>query len=206
MLQTAISNATKLGDGTWRAPVSPADVDRLGRPLGREPGPSILYVSAVTEVPDRTIIFPLSDAAVLNRGTLADALIVARVPNHHTGSIHYGEENGDESFVEEAAAAGEAVGEFAECMLEAIREVDPNGRLFAFPGRRFINKPDNFITLVPQPRVQELKVIVRGQPGDFRDAPEDLKSDQNGYSTFKIKSSTDLAPAIALLKQIRRKR
>lgn len=206
MLQTAISNATKLCEGAWRAPLTPADVDRLGRSVGREPGPSVVFASDVSEAPDQsTIMFPLDAAAVVNRGTLDDALIVVRGQADAQDDTGTEFEAGDKAFLDEAAASGEDVSEFAKRMLEAVRKLDPDGRMVAFPHRRFINKPDNFVVLVPQPRVRELKVIVRGSPYEFHDAPADLKRDQHGYSTFKIKNATDLARGIALLQQVRRK-
>ena len=206
MLQNAISGATKLANNIWRTATSPIEIDRLGRAAGREPGPSIIYVPVVTEVSEGTILFPSIDATVVNRGTLDDTIIIACNSSGGDKATPKNVRAADRDFIAEAEAAGPDVGEFAKKMLQTLRELDPEGQLVAFPGRRFINKPDNFIVLVPQPRVRELKIVVRGNPREFENAPSDLKADQNGYSTFKIRSATDLAHAVKLLRQVRRKR
>ena len=206
MLQTAIANVVKIGNGTWAAKLTPSEVSALGRPVAQEDGPSVIFLGAVTESADGlTVIFPANGAKVLNRGTSNEALIVSRTPAAPVRGTQPARVSGDAVFLREAAACGSEVEEFARRMLQAVRKINPEGDLVSFPGRRFINKPDNFITLVPQPRVRELKIIVRGSPAEFVDGPNDLKKDQNGYSTFKIRNASGLKGALQLIEQVRRK-
>jgi hypothetical protein len=204
MLKTAIANVSKIAEGAWESELSPDEVEALGRSFAQEPGPSVLLADEVEESDKNTILFPPNAVRVLNRGTAKRAFVLARPNSDASLSLPRGCA-GDDAFLKEAAQAGREVEEFARRMLREVRRLDPTGELVSFPGRRFINKPDNFVVLVPQPRIQELKIVVRGGPREFRDAPDDLKSDQNGYSTFKIRNATDLARGISLLKQVRRK-
>ena len=204
MLKTAIANVSKIAEGAWESELSPAEVEALGRSFAQEPGPSVLLADNIEEPDETTILFAPSAVRVLNRGTASRAFVLAR-PSNDASARPPGESVGDEEFLKEAAEAGAEVEAFARRMLREVRSLDPAGELVSFPGRRFINKPDNFVVLVPQPRIRELKIVVRGGPHEFRDAPGDLKPDQNGYSTFKIRNATDLAHGISLVRQVRRK-
>ena len=206
MLQTAIANVVKIGDEIWSAELTPSEVSALGHPAAQEDGPSVIFLGPVTKSANGlTLIFPANGAKVLNRGNSNEILIVSRTPVAPNSGDQQAKVSGDAAFMAEAAKCSSDVEEFAQRMLKAVRKIDPKGDLVSYPGRRFINKPDNFITLVPQPRVRQLKIIVRGSPVEFVNGPEDLKKDQNGYSTFKIRNVSGLKVALHFIEQVRRK-
>lgn len=210
MLRSSIEGARSLDDGVWITSLSPDIAMSLGRPQAEEAGPTVLFVPEprFNEVAG-TLDFPHGAARLVNLGT-SDQTLIVRTQGQNEGNKPARTEDalksGDRAFLREAGTCGGAVSDLAPELLRAIRKLDPEGELVRFGTRRFINQADNFVTLIPQPRVRDIRLVVRGSPSEFGTIGMTVKKDQNGYSTFKVATAKDLSRAISLLSLVRRKR
>ena len=69
------------------------------------------------------------------------------------------------------------------------------------PTGRWVHLPDNFVTVKPQERIQDLALTVYGDPHDFRDLKPsfEMKRDQNSYSRFKISRADQVPEAVRVI-------
>ena len=68
---------------------------------------------------------------------------------------------------------------------------------------RWVHRPENFVTVKPQERIQDLAFTVYGDPHDFGDLniPLEIKPDQNSYSRFKISRVDQLPAAVRVIQR-----
>ncbi len=87
----------------------------------------------------------------------------------------------------------EQLAEEANNLVRHVRVLTPTGQFEETKQRRkFVNRPENFVTLKVQPRTEDIRITVYGDVmfyDEFSDLAEehniDLKKDQNGYTGFK---------------------
>lgn len=209
MLNTVVGKVTLLKDGVWLTALPSEAVITLGRPQSEEAGPSILFLphSRFDEAAE-TLEFVHGSARVVNLGTLDETIVVTvdRAEKRAKAPRPIAAKSGDRALLRESEAAGEPVASLVASLLEAVRMLDPDGEFVRFGTRRFINQADNFVTIIPQPRARDVRIVVRGSPSEFVGTSLAAKKDQNGYSTFKVATAKDLGHAISLLSKVRRKR
>jgi hypothetical protein len=209
MLNTVIGRVTSLKDGLWVTALPSESVVSLGRPQSEEAGPSILFLPhSRFDEGARTLEFAQGSARVINLGTLEETIVITvdRAEKRAKAPKPIAVRSGDRALIRESESAGEQVAELAAGLLDAVRTLDPDGEFVRFGTRKFINQPDNFVTIIPQPRVRDVRLVVRGSAREFAGSPLGIKKDQNGYSTFKVANAKDLGHAISLLSRVRRKR
>ncbi len=111
--------------------------------------------------------------------------------------------NGDKKFLQQLPPHLRRLGEH---FLIDVRKQFKGELQFRPKSRRYVESPDNFWTVKPQPRDKSLRITVRGTPSYFpksRSIP--LVLDMNGYSSFKVNSLKQIDEAISTLMQAKKK-
>lgn len=84
-------------------------------------------------------------------------------------------------------------------LLKKARQLSPGDNFQRTSTGRYVNRPDNFWTVKIQPRDRSFRMTVRGRHHRFQGTVLRIKADQNGYSTFKLASETELEAALRVL-------
>ena len=209
MLNMVISGVNPLAEGLWATELTPDAILSLGRPQCEEAGPNVLFVPVSRfDEAGGTLEFAHGAARIVNLGTVAQTIIATNClgdKRAESKELHSAVKSGDRALIREGELVGDPVAEIVAGLLRAVRQLDPHGEFVRHGTRRFINYPDNFVTIIPQPRIRDVRVVVRGSPVEFATSPSTLRKDQNGYSTFKVGNAKDLGHAISLLSKVRRK-
>jgi len=91
-------------------------------------------------------------------------------------------------------------------ILEQVRSKYAGELVFYPTSGRYVDTPDNFWTVKPQPRDVSFRITVRGNPDSFSGSSSlQIVSDQTGYSSFKINDLSQLTLFSQVLDQVRRK-
>jgi hypothetical protein len=89
-------------------------------------------------------------------------------------------------------------------ILAEVRKLYP-GDLKRGQRSNFKNTPDNFWYVIVQPRAQSLSITVRGAVDRFRSERLELKQDRPGYTRFTLHHPSDVAEAMNIIQQSKRK-
>lgn len=200
-ITATLPNVTNVAPGIWHASSA---VDQIINDTTQErpDSPSVLLIGeGAISASDGSLSFDFGAAELLvlgdrSRGTI---ILEQREPENLKGASAV-QMGGDDEFLHVVAKMAPHIREAGPDLLERIRELDPEGH-FDRHGRRFINRPDNFVALEPQTRISEIIVHVRGLVSV--DLP--AVSTQRGYSAFKVRKLDDLMEAGRALGLARRR-
>lgn len=210
-LMVQIRDARQLDDGIWKARLSPSEI-RFLDPKAENVGPcSILLLNEAPafDRESRALSFDPSAVKLLNAGTSDTAILIGAAvagPHQPVGSKTSPQTStgsGDQKFLQSLPPNLKDLG------VELLREVRAGfpGDLAFYPtSGKYVQAPDNFWTIRPQPRDQSFRITVRGRPETFSNAGSlHIKADMGSYSSFKIEGASQIEDLIRVLKQVRRK-
>ena len=202
-----IEQAEEVGSGIWEAAIDPKELELLGAPQARFRGRSIVLLEEAHIAGD-CLIFPPSAAHRLNAGTERLVLFVLAAPVADSSSgesqadVASGAQLGDRNFLD---ATPPELRPLADPVLREIRRRDPQGYL-NLEGQRHVNRPDNWVTVKPQPYAGSVAITVRGRPDAFGSpASLRLKPDRGSYTRFTIDRDSQLPEALEIIRTARRK-
>ena|SRR3990172_3321080 len=203
-----IGNVTALDSWLWTAAIDPREITRLlGDCRYSYGGPNVILLSKPpVRVSNSQLQFAPADARPLNIGAQFDTLIIWDAESSADKAEDQTDTEaslGDLQFVASLPAELEQLG---KTFLAAIRK-QFKGRLeYHSKSRKYVERPDNWWTVIIQPRARSLRVIVRGKPEEFdvQDGVR-LSQDQHGYANFTIARVEDVPKALAILQQAKRK-
>ena len=151
--------------------------------------------------------FPLGGARVLNLGASDEAVFVAA---HLTErSVHEDSSEvvantrlgfGDRDCVQAFARLPEDLQEAARQIIAHIRALDPSGDL-AHKSPRYVNFPDNWVTLQAQPQVREILITFKGAV----DTTLKNASARPPYQGFKVRGLIEVPEAKRVLSLAQRR-
>jgi len=209
-LMVQIHEARQLDDDVWKARLSPSEL-RFLDPKAENAGP--LSILLLTEDPSfdreaRCLSFNPSTVKLLNAGTSDTAILVgSKVNETHRVAAPKGTQgatgSGDAKFLQSLPPALRDLG---TQLLREVRSHFPGDLAFYPASGKYVEAPDNFWTVRPQPRDGSFRITVRGRPVFFQSTRTlELKPDMTGYSSFKVARPGQIDELLRVLKQVRRK-
>jgi hypothetical protein len=213
-ITVSLELTTQLRPNLWLATLDPAQTLEVGPPLAQRGDVSIILVSdAAHDAETGRLNFPLSTASVLNLGQTNQAVIVSdgvslsKVEKSQTVTTDdsmprpaINLKSGDSECLRSLSALPKDIFQIGQKIVERIREIDSSGEL-KLEGKRYINRSDNFITIQPQFRLGDLLITVRGYVNVELPAASAIP----GYSAFKINRRDQLAQALRLVNEAKRR-
>jgi hypothetical protein len=211
-LMFQVEGVKMLGDRVWRAPLSPAEVRLLGLSAPSTSDRTVLLLEGdpVYDSGSGRLAFDPGEVKLLCAGTSNDAILLGGSSARSAPSQQPRQQlmaapraSGDAAFL---SSLPTQLTELGRALLEAVRS-RYEGELRFYPkSGRYVDTPDNFWTIKPQPRDISFRVTVRGTPESFSEVgPLQVGPDQTGYSSFKVER-LDQVPAFArLIAQVRRR-
>lgn len=210
-ITVTIENVTEQTPSLWTGSIAPESVRRLGAALSAAGKASVLLVEqAEFDAAEDRLSFPLGGARVLNLGATEEAIFVA------TSDIDQAVEAvasrvsepandprlgfGDRDCIKAFSRLPDELQEAARQLVAHIRALAPNGDLAHKPPR-YVNFPDNWVTLQAQPQVREILITFKGA------VETTLKSAsaRRPYQGFKVRGLGDVPEAKRLLSLAQRK-
>jgi hypothetical protein len=205
-----IPEALQLDEGIWKARLSPSEARFLDA-KSLTAGPlSVLLVSEAPRFDPKTgsLSFDLAAAKLLNAGTSDTAILIAATSNEpkqneRLDSVKRSIGSGDAKFLQALPANLKNLG---TQLLAEVRAHIAGDLIFYQSSGKYVQAPDNFWTIRPQPRDESFRMTVRGKPESF-DVLEslELRPDMTGYSSFKVSHAAQIPDMLRVLKQVRRK-
>ena len=205
-----IEGATLLDHGVWKARLSPSEI-RLLEPATKSVGDFtvLLLIDEPRIDPESHLLsFDPSKARVLNAGSSGTAILLGNPakplisssdPTGESGGVG----SGDAKFL---GALPSQLQELGMSLLAAVRKKYPGDLVFYEASGKYVEAPDNFWTIRPQPRDRSFRITVRGRPESFVNLGTlQIKPDMTGYSSFKIEKSGQIEELLQLFGQIHRK-
>lgn len=199
-----------LGEGVWRAALSPAEVRLLGLSAPNTSDRTVLLLEGdpAFDANQARLAFDPSAAKLLSAGTSSDVILIGCAGSLTSVQPQLRRTvptlpNGDAAFISALPASLAGLG---RALLDAVRSKFP-GELHFYPkSGRYVESPDNFWTVKPQSRDVSFRVTVRGAPDQFAGAESlQIKPDQTGYSSFKVERLDQVATFARVIEQVRRK-
>jgi hypothetical protein len=205
-----IEGVTCLDKGVWKARLSPSEV-RLLDPRAVSGGD--ITVLLLSEEPKfdaerHQLAFDPSKVKLLNAGTSYNVIVVGNAANpppaNRTRAATSAQPgSGDAKFL---SALPSQLHELGRALLAAVRSKYAGDLAFYEASGKYVEAPDNFWTIRPQPRDESFRITVRGRPESFESALTlQLKPDMTGYSSFKVERIGQVEELIRILAQVRRK-
>lgn len=207
-----IEGAMMLGERVWSAPLSPAEVRLLGLSAPSTSDRTVLLLDGDPRFDTATgrLAFDPSAVKLLCAGT-SNAAILLSASNTNAAPLQASRTHkqspsrpsGDAAFLSSLPAN---LTDLGHALLDAVRSKYA-GELRLYPkSGRYVDTPDNFWTIKPQPRDVSFRITVRGTPESFAGVgPLQVGADQTGYSSFKIERMDQVALFLRLIEQVRRK-
>lgn len=131
-----------------------------------------------------------------------DAVSVVRSQFQRRGSGG----NGDQQFVNDVGSRmPPSLSRIGLRILEGIREHYPIGSLERTDRGVYVERPDNFRTIKPQPKDGSFAITLRGKRDRFHSTILQVKKDRSSYSRFKVSAESEVDEAIRLVLSARRK-
>lgn len=207
-LSFQVDGAVALDNGIWRARFSPAEVRMLGVSTPTTGDRTVLLLNGAPKYDESEsrLIFDPATCKLLVSGSSDAAIFIAtgltELPNA-VGRRAGTRTSGDAAFL---SSLPKDLSELGRALLDLVRSTSSGELKFYEKSGRYVESPDNFWTIKPQPRDVSFRITVRGVPESFKDVDAlDLKPDQSGYSSFKVSRETQLKAFLKLLAQIQRK-
>jgi hypothetical protein len=207
-LSFQVDGAVALDRGVWRARFSPAEVRMLGVNAPNTGDRTVLLLNGMPKYveSESRLIFDPSHAKLLVSGSSDAAIFIATGSTHLVNTLSRGpaaRAGGDAAFL---SALPKDLSELGRDLLDLVRSTSSGELKFYEKSGRYVESPDNFWTIKPQPRDVSFRITVRGVPESFKDVESlELKPDQSGYSSFKVSRQIQLKAFSKLLGQIQRK-
>lgn len=203
-LVVQLDGAKALDDGIWKANLSPAEVRLLGMSASAAGEKTVVLLDGLPkfERAESRLVFDPAAARLLIAGSSSEAIFISSgkgvTTNRDTRSP-----SGDGAFL---SSLPSDLRELGQAVLSVVRSKF-SGELRFYPkSGRYVDTPDNFWTVKPQPRDISFRITVRGVPESFSGVPSlELKADQSGYSSFKISTERQLQAFARVLDQVQRK-
>lgn len=200
-IMVTIENVAEQTANLWTGSIAPGSVGRLGTALSNAGGTSVLLVedAEFDEALER-LSFPLGGARVLNLGTSDEAVFVAARLMEHAAppsSAQAADHRlgfGDRDCVKAFARLPDDLQQAAREIVGHIRALDPNGDL-TLKAPRYVNFPDNWVTLQAQPQVREILITFKGAV----DTTLKSASARRPYQGFKVRGLDEVAEAKRVL-------
>jgi hypothetical protein len=207
-----IEGVKLLGERIWRAPLSPAEVRLLGLSAPSTSDRTVLLLEGQPRFDPVSgrLAFDPSAAKLLCAGTSSEAILVGgsdatSVPTQpaRKQTQPTSRPGGDAAFL---SSLPTNLAELGRTLLDAVRSKYA-GELHFYPkSGRYIDTPDNFWTIKPQPRNVSFRITVRGAPDSFVGIGAlQVGADQTGYSSCKVERLDQIASFAKLIEQVRRK-
>lgn len=205
-----VDEATQLGDGVWRARLSPSEVRLLDPRAEGIGGVTILLLTDAPKFDAATqhLSFDPSKAKLLNAGTSDIAILIggATTSTKELGAKSGGAaplSSGDSRFINAIPAH---LCDLGTKLLSEVRRKYPGDLTYYEASGKYVDAPDNFWTIRPQPRDGSFRITVRGRPASFDGSGTlKIKPDMPGYSSFKIERVAQIEEFMQVLGQVRRK-
>lgn len=210
-LMVQIHDARQLDEGIWKARLSPSEI-RFLDPKAENAGPFSILLLVETPTFDRenrSLSFNPSGVKLLNAGTSDTAILIGAALSNPQ------ETDGPKAVQQASAGAGDQrflqslppnLKDFGVELLRKVRAVFPGDLVFHAKSGKYVQAPDNFWTIRPQPRDESFRITVRGKPESFSNAGSlQIKPDMGSYSSFKVERPSQIDDLIRVLKQVRRK-
>jgi len=207
-LSFQVDGATALDQGIWRAHFSPAEVRMLGMSASNTGDRTVLLLNGIPKYDESesSLIFDPSKAKLLVSGSSDAAIFIATALGDSidvSSRQVAGRANGDSAFL---SSLPKNLSDLGRSLLDLVRSTYSGELKFYEKSGRYVESPDNFWTVKPQPRDVSFRITVRGAPESFKDVDSlDLKPDQSGYSSFKVSTESQFKAFSKLLGQIYRK-
>lgn len=209
-LVVQIHDARQLDEGIWKARLSPSEI-RFLDPKAENAGP--FSVLLLTENPafdreGRSLSFNPSGVKLLNAGTSDTAILIGAAANGPRPAITpksspASSGSGDQKFLQSLPSG---LKDFGAELLRKVRSLFPGDLAYYPKSGKYVQAPDNFWTIRPQPRDGSFRITVRGRPESFGDRGSlDIKPDMGSYSSFKVERPSQIEDLMRVLKQVRRK-
>lgn len=203
-----IEGVKLLGEHVWYASLSPAEVRLLGLSTSNTSDRTVLLLQSQPrfDAEHRRLAFDPSTAKLLSAGTSSGAILIGSAGADTAPQLQRQEPpipSGDAAFL---ASLPPSLLDLGRALLQAVRSKFP-GELRLYPkSGRYVDTPDNFWTIKPQSRDISFRVTVRGTPDSFVGTGTlQIKPDQTGYSSFKVKRHEQVALFARVIDQVRRK-
>ena len=190
-----------IADGLWTAELTQEDVRHLGKPVATI-GDKIVLGVVEPRILGDTIFCSPGEITVLNGGTSLEALVVELTSRlRPSRSVPAAQESEDGKFFSQCRELLPTdVANLAQSLISAVRKEHP-GHMHEGQGRKWVNYPSNFLAITVQNKLRCLAVSVKGTPDKHPGTPFNLKNGMRGYSEFKISKSSDLEPALRIIKR-----
>lgn len=203
-MRLTIEDASRLDHDLWSAPLTPAEVRRLGDGQISVEARSVVAVAR----PDfdqaaRTLSLDPNLITVLNVGSSDNVLfleIASDAPSNKeiAGTVKRSE--GDESFLTESKTLlGKPLVSIAERLLSEIRRHYPKELRRANQKYTWTNHPDNFVSFVIRPQKQCFEISVDVKPAECSSKYLNIKQGRPPYSRFVLEREDQFADAVRLI-------
>ncbi len=213
----SITKVTDLGDDIWSGEIGPDELGIMGKPLQSVGKRSVVLLAQATYNPsDQSLKFSRHDVQLLNSGSGSQTVFVGdSIGKEHKDDLDRGagaendapspsRNGGDRDYLVEISQLSKGVQLAGKYILGNVREFY-SGELDRGKQRNFTERPDNFWAVRIQPRDVSLVITVRGKPDRFSSTRLRLKSDQHGYTRFKVRNVREAEEALKIIKNAKRK-
>lgn len=210
-LRLQLQRVSQLDDLVWKAQLSPSEL-RFLDPKASSVGSMtvlFLYEAPAYDPTLHQLSFDPASAKVVNAGTTDDAILIANSKRASPTDQHLAPARllkagaGDARFLH---ALPSQLQELGRAIVEAVRSDYPGDLVFYEASGKYVEAPDNFWTIRPQPRDESFRITVRGRPESFGPVKSlEIKPDMTGYSSFKIERQGQIDELLGVLAQVRRK-
>lgn len=211
-MRVIIDEVSPGASGIWTASVDPQRLMKLANPIRQGGSLSVVFVARPSyDVGAHSLQFDLDSAVLLNLGNTFEAVLIdsrdkdVQQSRQITELPTRKESAGDRRFLEELKRLPESQRRLGEQLLTAIRKEYPGELVFHQKSGKFVESPDNFWVVRIQPRVQSLRIVVYGSPGEHGSKSTiELKDDMTSYSNFVIDSDHQIPEAVGVIRQAKR--
>lgn len=211
-IMVTIENVTRYAPNVLAGSIAPDGVAKLGNALSTAGGPSVVLVEDVEfDIECSRMSFPFGAARVLNLGTTDEAVFVSAAADWDENGPSAGVDSisapdvrlgfGDRDCVKAFHRLPDDLQEAAQILIEHIRQLDPSGDL-QHKHPRYVNAPDNWVTLQAQPQVKDILVTFKGSAKTALTPA----SARRPYQGFKVRSLDDVPEAKRVLSLAQRRK
>lgn len=209
-----LDDVERLDHTTWKARLSPSEIRAFDSRAACVGAVSVLLLSRqpVFDSGTKKLTFDTTAAKVLNCGSSNNAVVICDLspltypgppPKIDRPPIEESDFSGDRQLLESLPPH---LKELGIAILSAVRERHAGDLRFFQASGKYVETPDNFWTIRPQPRDRSFRITVRGRPDEFENGGQlDIRPDMGSYSSFKITAQSQIADALSVLNQVRKK-
>jgi hypothetical protein len=208
-MDISIKNVDHLSKNIWLATVLPGEVRMLAQAAPTFGDTSVIVIASgfAYESERKRLVFTPNSARVLNVGSTDRTVFIGSQDggtlgkttgiSRPTGAPSLGD--GDQRFLDSLPGSLKDLG---SRLLGEVRKFFPGQLRFYERSKTYVETPRNFWAIQVQTRLNALLVIVRGLPDTFSN-PAGFRFGRSRakYTTFKVTSVGQIAPAADLIRQ-----